>query len=691
MWVKQRNYYSQMLLEKWVEPFTTWASLIVGDGVTAIAGEKPQVAVAHMIDNPVPLIRYLWRKLMENHPHDSICGCSIDQVHNEMRFRFEQVDQIAEELSRQALTTIAEEVDTRFPDGSHSWLNSDLKSALMVFNPLAAARTDVVTVNLQGAAAVGEVQIIDETGKTLPHTELKSNSREITSMCLNRDGLRDMSNIIATGRVEGMVLQDVGFHRLVERHKGLIDVIMNSSGEPSRDALKYGAEGVEQFLSDDSLSSFDIRVLTSAVKTIQFVAKDVPACGYRTFWLRSVIPRFDSRSQDIRSSIEADQNGLEQEIQNKYLRVVINPVNGTLTVIDKNTGAVFEKLNYFEDGGDAGDEYNYSPPEKDTLITSDQAVIRSIRVVKAPHQQSLEFQLTLPVPESLSDDRLHRAKKNVALDISNIATLYNDVPRLDIVAKVNNLAQDHRLRVHFPVPFKAIYADYDGHFEVLKRPIALPDYDESWIEQPRPETPQRAFVDISKSGIGLMIANRGLPEVAVIPAEADKTVIALTLLRCVGWLSRDDFSTRKGHAGPMLATPQAQMLGEYTFEYSIIPHMNDWQQAYQQAYAYNASMRGIGIDIHKGRLPFALSFITIEPDDFILTAIKIPEDDSGLLVRGYNPGEDSLKVRLTLFRRFTSAGCLDLAEQELSPLPLVKDCSVVFTSNPKEIATIKFS
>jgi len=48
-------------------------------------------------------------------------------------------------------------------------------------------------------------------------------------------------------------------------------------------------------------------------------------------------------------------------------------------------------------------------------------------------------------------------------------------------------------------------------------------------------------------------------------------------------------------------------------------------------------------------------------------------------------------VRLTPFRRFTSAGCLDLAEQELSPLPLVKDCSVVFTSNPKEIATIKFS
>ena len=32
---------------------------------------------------------------MENHPHDSICGCSIDQVHDEMKPRFDQADQIA--------------------------------------------------------------------------------------------------------------------------------------------------------------------------------------------------------------------------------------------------------------------------------------------------------------------------------------------------------------------------------------------------------------------------------------------------------------------------------------------------------------------------------------------------------------------------------------------------------------------
>jgi alpha-mannosidase len=312
-------------------------------------------------------------------------------------------------------------------------------------------------------------------------------------------------------------------------------------------------------------------------------------------------------------------------------------------------------------------------------------------VLNAPHQQSLEIQLTLPVPESLIENRCHRAKKTVSLEISTVATLYNDISRLDIVTKVFNPAQDHRLRVHFPLPFKAKYANYDGHYEVIKRAIALPVYDGSWIEQPRLEVPQRAFVDVSDAGVGLMIANRGLPEVAVLPEEGDKTVIALTLLRCVGWLSRDDLSTRKGHAGPMLPTPQAQMLGEYKFEYSVIPHIKDWQQAYQQAYEFNVGMRGLSIDIHKGCLPFALTFIEIDPDDFILSAVKTTEDDSGWLIRGYNPKDDSFMVRLKPYRHFTSASRVNLAEQELSPLYLNADGSVEFSVNPYEITTIKFS
>ncbi len=35
-----------------------------------------------------------WRELMLNHPHDSICGCSVDEVHRENETRYDQVRQL---------------------------------------------------------------------------------------------------------------------------------------------------------------------------------------------------------------------------------------------------------------------------------------------------------------------------------------------------------------------------------------------------------------------------------------------------------------------------------------------------------------------------------------------------------------------------------------------------------------------
>jgi alpha-mannosidase len=55
--------------------------------------------------------------------------------------------------------------------------------------------------------------------------------------------------------------------------------------------------------------------------------------------------------------------------------------------------------------------------------------------------------------------------------------------------------------------------------------------------------------------------------------------IAVTLLRCVGWLSRGDLRHRPGHAGPGIATPGAQMLGDFSFEIGVLRHDGDWEEA----------------------------------------------------------------------------------------------------------------
>src|SRR5205807_6345964 len=81
VWIKQENAACERLLLERCEP------------LDAFAGGTEREA-----------LRGLWRTLLENHPHDSICGCSIDAVHDvDMRPRFARVrsegERIAADLS----------------------------------------------------------------------------------------------------------------------------------------------------------------------------------------------------------------------------------------------------------------------------------------------------------------------------------------------------------------------------------------------------------------------------------------------------------------------------------------------------------------------------------------------------------------------------------------------------------------
>jgi len=52
---------------------------------------------------PAADLRLAWRDLLRNHPHDSICGCSCDEVHRDMLVRYEQLDRTLDYVGREAL------------------------------------------------------------------------------------------------------------------------------------------------------------------------------------------------------------------------------------------------------------------------------------------------------------------------------------------------------------------------------------------------------------------------------------------------------------------------------------------------------------------------------------------------------------------------------------------------------------
>jgi len=246
-----------------------------------------------------------------------------------------------------------------------------------------------------------------------------------------------------------------------------------------------------------------------------------------------------------------------------------------------------------------------------------------------------------------------------------------------------------RPRVHFPTGILAHRSHAEQHFGVVTRPIGVPEHDHTWFETPVATYPQRTFVDISDGERGLMLANRGLPEYEAIEEPDGTITIALTLLRCVQWLSRDDLSTRRGHAGPGMHTPGGQMQGRWKFQYSLIPHEGGWENAFAEAHRFVRALRAVRTSRGDGTLPSSGSLVEIEPPEAVLSTAKLAEDDDGVIVRVYNIAVGPADATVHLASSFTTVERVDLNEE--NPKPIENTTGVPHIQlRSNEIATLKF-
>ncbi|NLG98207.1 MAG: glycoside hydrolase family 38 [Chloroflexi bacterium] len=120
--IKQANAACQTLLCHWAEPVNAFASRALG------------------LEYPQGYLNVAWKWLIQNHPHDSICGCSIDSVHEDMFYRFHQCEQIAARVTTEAARRIAASVEGEIGE-------DELR--VVVFNPLARDQEGVVDLELE--------------------------------------------------------------------------------------------------------------------------------------------------------------------------------------------------------------------------------------------------------------------------------------------------------------------------------------------------------------------------------------------------------------------------------------------------------------------------------------------------------------------------------------------------------------
>ncbi|HLH67505.1 MAG TPA: hypothetical protein VKY90_00330 [Candidatus Dormibacteraeota bacterium] len=141
-------------------------------------------------------------------------------------------------------------------------------------------------------------------------------------------------------------------------------------------------------------------------------------------------------------------------------------------------------------------------------------------------------------------------------------------PFTRVTIEVDNRRPNHRLRLIVPTATET--GAWAGvAFGAVHRPFRRAG-SEPGVEFDLPTDPARLWVDAGGTAVFLP---------GPFEYELLEDGIAITLLRCVGWLSRDALRHRPVPAGPQVSTPEAQMLGRHRFELAIYRHGGDWQEA----------------------------------------------------------------------------------------------------------------
>ena len=460
-------------------------------------------------------LRLAWRELLRNHPHDSICGCSVDEVHDDMGQRFRTASQIARRVADMALHALGgtwpggdNELEPQLLEGTYRWAYRP--------SPGGPVRTDSLT----GAASFVN---------TLPFAR----------------------------------------RRLV--------------------ALEGPGRG----------ACFELELAGLSAATVSLDDPPSPPVEGRTTALD------------------------ERTIENPRYRVTA-ALDGTLTVLDRASGITVEGLHRLEDVADRGDSYTFCPLEGDRPRGPGTARVRVTAAGPVWAELALSYELELPA--ELAPGRRERSAESVPCPVVTRVRLAAWSDRIEFTTTVGNRASDHRLRVRFPCPGPVDTVRAEGHFAVVRRP-PRPVRSGDWFEPPHDTNHTLCVVAAG----GLVVLAKGLPE----HEATEDGELALTLLRCVGWLSRDDLSTRRGGAGPQLPVPGAQCHGDHVLEYAVeLGEPSDAELLRRsQDYRFDFVEGAPGVELEAPLGPVE--------GDLVFSALKAAEDGDGVVLRVFDAGERS--------------------------------------------------
>ena len=387
------------------------------------------------------------------------------------------------------------------------------------------------------------------------------------------------------------------------------------------------------------------------------ILANMPALGYKTFLVRSVSKA--GTPQDNNQFVQASATMLK----NAEVQIKVDPQTGCIASMvdlrshtealapsETDTGgpktyACGNLLQAFYDKPQKWDAWNIDADFEKQHWDLDKA-----DEVKLVEDGSLRAVIRV---------KKHFQNSTFVQDI----TMYAGVPRVDVKMQAEWHEKHILLKVAFPLSAHSDKATFEIPYGSIKRPTTR----NTPAEQAKFEVPAQRWADLSDANHGFSLLND-----SKYGYDVRGNVLRLSLLRSPEW---PDPHADEGH---------------HEFTYSLYPHGGNWRDArtVRRGYELNYKMIAVQPHKHEGTLPSEYSFVGVEPDNVVLTAIKKSEDDDSLVLRFYEWAGKEVDVTLHVPPGAQSASETDLMEKSIAELAVRND-SVTVHTNPYEIKTVK--
>lgn len=340
----------------------------------------------------------------------------------------------------------------------------------------------------------------------------------------------------------------------------------------------------------------------------------------------------------------------EHSIENQWGRLYLE--DNILVYRDHVTGLTHKNIISIENSGDAGDSYDYSPPEMDRIINSAGSAKVSADRQVGTGVQELKVTWLMKVPADIL--QRETGPDDVEVTFSGKFRLMENSPLIYAEVHHINQVKDSRYRLVLKTDIQSQEVTVDGFLSSQKKPVYREEelsvwQEENWVEKPVSIETCQSYIALQDGDHEAVLYTYGLREYEVIKDE-----IHLTLFRCFSHLGKRELVNRPGRpSGIEIETPDNELLGqEFTFRFAFSFHKKELNYS-REARKYLSPIVGyqrkefnrFNLNVRK-ELRIPKGHLSLELGTATVSAVKLTEEKDEIFMRIFNPEVDPVTIML---------------------------------------------